>query len=261
MYQLLVQMSALKLFIILTSITITLSMIAVFMIRKIIIIKPEYKDDPILGSIATLIGTIYGVLAGLTALFLVNNINYTADAVQREANSIADIYRYSKWLKEPQRSLIQADIHAYINNVINVEWPSMKSGHPLDSAGDETIEKITSELITYKPTSTSESLLTHDMLDQLRLLYDARQQRIHMSNAKLNPEIWFVILVGTILTMGINFLFRMKIYLHIIAICATGLMLSSMVFLLLSLDRPFQGEFVIEPEAFYGIIGKIHKTK
>lgn len=257
MWKLITNLPALNLFVFVALGMILFSLVALLLIRRYRLVSTNYQDDPVLGNIGTLIGTIYGVLAGLTALYLVNNIAFTADAVQREANAVADIYRDSRWLKDPQRTQIQTETKKYIDNVMTVEWPLMQNGEPVGSQNDLIIDKISGNLFTYDPSSNSESLLVHDMLDEIRLLYNARQQRIHMSNLELNPEIWFVVLVGTALTLGINFLFRMSFYLHVAAISATALMASAVIFLLVSLDRPFQGDFIVEPEAFDSVLALI----
>ena len=104
------------------------------------------------------------------------------DAVQREANATANIYRDSKWLQEPSRVQIQAEIKNYITEVINVEWPLMQKGKQIDDAtGNIIIDRLTDDLVKYNGASNSELLLVHDMLDEIRDLYNARQQRINLS--------------------------------------------------------------------------------
>jgi hypothetical protein len=59
--------------------------------------------------------------------------------------------------------------------------------------------------------------------------------------------------------IGINFLFGMNLYMHILTTSASALMASSIIFLLLTLDKPFQGEFVIEPDAFKALLTYINR--
>jgi len=258
MFNFLYQISNIFLFIFLSVTFISVSIIGVFIIKRFSAVDLRYRDNSVLGSIGSLIGVIYGVLAGLTALYLINNVSYTTDAVQREASAVANIYRDSQWLDEPAKSDIKDAIKKYLNTVINVEWPLMGRGKTLNSAGNNFINSIASEVNQYIHTHPAESLVMQDMLAEIKALYDAREQRIHMSFSSLNSEMWVVILIGTILTIGINYLFKMKLKLHLISISAVALMASSMVFLLLTLDRPFQGEFVIEPTAFESVLSSIH---
>lgn len=237
------------------------SIVSVIFVYKVIPFHVRLKENAVIGTTASLIAVIYGVLAGLSALYLINNNSYTSDAVQREASAVADVYRDSRWLKEPTRNNIQVLIKKYLNEVIVNEWPYMRLGKEVPNFnGSYIIDQITLELIDYNGVTNSESLLVHDIMDEIRTLYDARQKRIHMSESQLSPELWLVIIIGSILTLCINFLFGMNVPLHIITICAAAIMVSSMLFLLITLDRPFQGEFVIEPDVFLRLLHFIEVT-
>ncbi|MDR3477258.1 MAG: DUF4239 domain-containing protein [Gammaproteobacteria bacterium] len=255
----LLQMPDVYLFLLLSGTSIFVTIIVVFLIRRYIPLELRYKDNPVIGNMSALISIIYGVLVGLTALYLINNISYTGDAVQREANSVANIYRNSTLLKEPAKTRIQASIKKYLTEVINVEWPQMESGQKINKDGDKIIDSIGKELSYYSGINSTELLILHDMFESVRNLYDGRQQRIQMSYSELNPEIWEVILIGTILTIGINYLFGMNFYLHIVTVSAGALMAAAMLFLLLSLDRPFQGDFVIGPDSFKSLLDTVNQ--
>lgn len=255
------QMSDTHLFFILSCFAIVVSIIAVFIVRRFVPLELRYRDNPVIGNISGLISIIYGVLVGLTALYLINNISYTSDAVQREANAVADIYRDSKWLKEPARGKMQIQIKRYLNQVINVEWPAMQRGERVIVDDDSPIEVMAQELDIYGAASPSELLISRDMLESIRVLYDAREQRIHMSYAELSPEIWVVILIGTVLTIAINFLFGMNFYMHLLTVSAVALMAASMVYLVITLEKPFQGDFVVGPSAFQAILDTINKQQ
>lgn len=261
MFKYLFQMQDIYLFALLSCVSIVFSLVSIALIKRFVPVRMRYRGNAVIGNAASLIGLMYGVLAGLSALYLINNISYTADAVQREANAVADMYRDSKWLQEPARTEIQSLLKNYLTEVIQVEWPRMERGEKVDlTNGIIIIDNITNQLVNYSGVSNSESLLVHDMLDEIKILYDARELRINMSYAQLSPELWIVILLGTFLTLVINFFFGMNYYLHAIVVIATALMTSSMIFLLITLDRPFQGEFVIDETAFKTLFEVVNRN-
>lgn len=234
---------------------IVFSVLAVTVLRRFTKASVLYKDNPVLGSISSLIGIIYGVLAGLTALYLINNISYTSDAILREANSVSNLYRDSIWFKEPVRQQIRKQAADYLEAVINVEWPLMKAGKPVNYDDNKMIIQMANMLIKYGGhVNGTETLIVRDALEEVKALYDARETRLHMSNYSLNSEIWVVIIIGTFLTLGINYLFGMNFYLHLVAVSFASIMAASIIYLLLSLDRPFQGDFGIEPNAFKTVL-------
>jgi hypothetical protein len=261
MFEFLYRITDFQVFLVVSVASIIVSIIIVTVVRHYKLITLRYKDDPALGNASAMIGIIYGVLVGLTALHLINDISYTEDAVQREANAVANILRDIRWVTSPINTEIQTDIRRYLVEVINIEWPLMEKGASIDQTGDTIIDHMGDSVIQYSHLNHANTFIIQDMLEEIKTLYDARQQRIHMSFSSLNSEMWIVLLIGTFLTIAINFFLRMSFFLHIIAVSASALMASSMIFLVVTLDRPFQGEFVIEPDAMKSLLTTLDKTQ
>ena len=131
-------------------------------------------------------------------------------------------------------------------------WPF--TTYNSSNANDVLINKISDVVRAYPIKSNSEIVICTNLVEAIRALNNARQQRIHMSYSALNGDIWTVILIGTFLVLAVNFLFAMNYWLHVLVISGASLMAASMIFLLVTLDRPFQGEFVIEPDAFKAML-------
>ena len=254
MLDFLFQLSDLSIFLLLTFFTIAFSILTILLSKRYLFYRLRYRDNATIASISSLIGIIYGVLVGFIALYLINNNDHATDAVLREANAVANVYRDSLWLKQPTQEKIHLALENYVSIVTNKEWPLMRLGQNADTGGDLVIEAVSNLLRDYKTTSSSETLIMQDLLTELKTLYNARHERISMSLSELSPELWEVILVGTILIIGINYAFRVSFYLHLFAISAFAIMAASMLFLLVTLDRPFQGEFSIEPDPYQSVL-------
>ncbi len=255
-------LSDVQLLVFLTTVTVLISLVSIFLVRRFVPSHILYKDNEMLGSISALVGVIYGVLAGLMALYLLNNINIASDAVLKEASAVANIYRDTIWLDDPLRTNIQEIVEKYLNQVINVEWPEMSKNKGVSSEGDTIIVNFDDAIITASKTAPQLSLIIlRDLLSEVKSLYDARQQRIQLSYSSLEVEIWVVIILGTILTLGINYLFGMNIYLHVISVSAASMMVSAIIFLMITLDRPYQGEFAIDPGPFVSILKQVEAHK
>lgn len=245
--------SDLSLFLIVSSFFILISIAALFIIRRHFPLHLRYQDNAVIGCTSALIGLIYGVLAGFATAHLVNTNLMTVDAIQHEANAIVDLYRDSRWLSEPVKSHIQTDIHRYLTTVINVDWPAMNHGETVSNTGGLIIEDISSSLSHYTITNGKDTAILSDMITVTRNLYDAREQRILASYASLSGSIWVVIILGTILTLCISYLFGVNFNLHIFTVLASALMMSSIIFLLISLDKPFMGSSILDPGVYKSI--------
>ncbi|MCD6038886.1 MAG: hypothetical protein K0S27_286 [Gammaproteobacteria bacterium] len=259
MFNFLYRLSDISLFVLLVCFFVGVSAVAILIIKYFLPLKLRYKDNEVIGNISSLIGIIYGVLASLMSLYLINNINMASEVVQREANAVVNIYLSSKELKLSLQKAIQTKLKKYVENVKNKEWPSMKNGELLNEEGDDLIENLTNQIIHYSQSPHANLFVARDILSEIKLLYDARQQRVNQGYSSLNVEVWVVILIGTLLLIGINYFFKAGVALHFIALGAAIIIASSMIFLLLSLDKPFQGDFAVEPEAFQSALRLISK--
>lgn len=254
MLDFLYRLSDLSIFLVLSGITVGVSVISILITKRFIFYRLRYRDNATIASISSLIGIIYGVLVGFMALYLLDNNDHASGAVQKEASAVANVYRESQWLHAPLPAQVQAQMEDYINRVVKVEWPLMRSGKDADQGGDEIILDVSNSLQSYSLNSDRDKLIVQDILTELKALYNARHERISLSTSQLSPELWEVILIGTILLIGINYAFRVNFYLHIFAISAFAIMAAAMIFLLVTLDRPFQGEFGVEPSALRAVM-------
>lgn len=255
-------LSDFQLLIALSAVLVILSVICVSLLHRVFPLKLKYRGNPVIGNISSLIGIIYGVLVGLMALYLINNVSATDEIVQREANAVANLYRDSLGMAMPYQQIIQTNLKKYIHHSIEVEWPAMQDNKPIDNESNQLIQNVVDTLLLYtKIMPSNEMLLLRSMFDEAKELYNAHAQRIRKSETSLNIEVWLVILIGTLLTISINYLYKIEYRLHLVTLCATSLMASAMLFLIVTLDRPFQGEFAIRSTPFKSILMSIDNVQ
>ena len=132
----------------------------------------------------------------------------------------------------------------------------MKGGEIPDAEGDAIIESISARIADYSKAYPG-AVIVPNLLEGIRRLYDSRHLRIHAGTLSLGSQIWLVILIGTMLTMAINYLYGMNFYLHLLTVSVAALMVASILFLIIALDRPFQGEFGLEPDGLLALLHQI----
>ncbi len=239
------QTSDLNLFLILSTILIGISMAALFLIRAFFPFHLRYQEDQVIGCTSALIIVIYGLLAGFATSYLITNNNTASAAIEQEANAITNLYRDAQLLTGSTNQKIQVDLKNYLNEVLDQEWPLMSQGKTIPFDGNNLIKQLASDIAAYKTSSPAMLNQLAAMQTLTQTLYDARQQRIELSYVSLSNEIWVVIIIGTLLSLCVSYLFGVNFYLHIFIVVAAAIMSVCIMFLLISLDKPFQGESVI----------------
>jgi len=247
-------------FLILIAFTMTISIIFIIINKKFIYHKLRYKDNTTISSISALIGIIYGVLVGFLCLYLITNQDHASQAVQDEANALENIFIQSTWMKQPYQGELQHDLLRYIDEVVNKEWQEMNSFIKIGLTGDKIILKILDDVKKFEPQSKSESIVFENMSRSINELSNARHARILLSYSVLAPELWEVIILGTILIIAVNYAFRVSLYLHLFGTFTFAIMAASMLFLLVTLDTPFQGEFAVTADSIKDVANFINST-
>jgi len=261
MIEFLYRLSDAKIFLYLAAGTVIFSLLIIILNKIFTFYTLKYDDNTTTASIASLIGIIYGVLVGLTCLYLLNNQDHALNAAMNEGTAAANIYRESKWLKGPMQHQIQGQLKTYLTNVITVEWPMMGKGKNLETGSDTLINKMADEIITYPIIAKADEIIVTNLLQEINDLFKSRQQRITINNNQLSPEIWVVVFISTILIIAINYAFKVNFSLHVFALSAFAFMASCVLFLLVTLDRPFQGEFIVEPDTLKAVLNSMSDVK
>ena len=78
MFDYLFQMQDAYLFVLMTGVFVVFSLLAVWIVGRLVSHQVRYENNAMMSNMAALISVIYGVLAGLTALYLININAYTS---------------------------------------------------------------------------------------------------------------------------------------------------------------------------------------
>lgn len=229
---------------------ILISYIAIRLIHIHVPLKFRYAENQATVSVSALLGIIYAVLVGFIVLYEFNNFNKIEDAEKAEAKTMFNIYRYAYVLPEPSSSKIRNLVLDYANNAIYKEWPNLEKGREINNNGLLIIENIANEIRSFKNLHKLDAD-TLQALNQLSInsnaLFDAHQERISKIHSIVKPNVWFVLLLGSFLTLAVNFMLGMEFRLHMVCVSFISLMISAVLYLIVTLDRPYQGDFAIEP--------------
>lgn len=244
-------MSDISLFALIFGISLLFSIPAVWAMDRFIPNSHRYKENQGIGYISATICVIFAVLAGFAALYVLNNFNQADRAAQTEADEAMAVYHHAEWVQEPTRTEIQRLVKNYFLAVIHHDWPLMAKGEDVGNKTEEVINQMNATLHQHNETnSQEETYFRHQILKNIIQLRDAHAERMRTYLLVLRPHIWIVIVLGGFLTIAVNYFFGMNPALHYILTIFVSLIVSSVVFLLVALDHPFQGNFSVSSEAF-----------
>jgi hypothetical protein len=227
-----------------------ISCVCVIVIKKYFNQEVLNRNNDVIGFMSATVTLIFAILTGFTTLFLLEHYNKANEIIEKEAATVTSIYHSLATLPKPIRSNIAEKIRNYVQVVVREEWPAMNNGEPIDPKGGSIIENIKIFIINYKTNDDSQAVAMQDLLSQVNILYSTRLTRISMTNTALGFDIWLTLILATILTLVIHYIFSMDLWLHLICAILISSVIASLLFLMIVMDRPFQGSFSIGSKAF-----------
>jgi len=112
-----------------------------------------------------------------------------------------------------------------------------------------------------QPHSATEQEVMDHSLSELTVMTEHRRVRLLQSRKKLPAILWAVLIVGGIVTVGSTCLFGIEDFkLHSVQGFEISFLVSLMLVAIAAIDRPFQGQVRVAPEAFQYAIDTMDHT-
>jgi hypothetical protein len=202
-------------------------------------------DDPsetpdVIEYMTMMIGVVYAIVLGLAIAGVWEARNAADETVQREAQALHEIHERVEVYPEQDRRTIRADVEAYVRHTVGDEWAHMAREGELTARGDRLLENLRGDVLDVRPESTRAVQAYQGVVDQVALVDAARVQRAAQASPTLPTVVWFGLIGGGALTVGM--VFALQIQRSRREIMLAGLFSSLVVFLVFLVwhfDAPF----------------------
>ncbi|HST08886.1 MAG TPA: hypothetical protein VLL05_00810 [Terriglobales bacterium] len=206
--------------------------------------------NDVVGPNVSVIGTTYAVLIAFMLSGVWTNLQAARLNAEQEANNLVNIYRFAYQLPAESRTQIQALARGYCAAMLSEEWPAMER-----QTQSPTAHKITQQLwhalTGVQPRNANEQTVMDHSLSELTGMTEHRRIRLLQSRQRLPALLWAVLVVGGIVTVGSTCLFGVDNFkLHMVQVFEISFLLSLMLVAIASINRPYQGDVHVSPEAF-----------
>jgi len=204
----------------------------------------------LIGWQITILGTTYAVILGFMLFTVWTDFGAADVNTDLEASALVNVYGLAEGLPEPQRTQMKELTRVYADAAINQDWPQMQVAQVPNTTVDIN-RKMWQTLMTIKSASTSETAAEDHALHQLSALTEHRRVRVVQSASQLPSVLWWVLLVGAVLTIGSACLFGSdNVPLHATQVFALSLLIALCLVAIADINRPFQGMIHISDYAF-----------
>ena len=203
-----------------------------------------------IGIIYAALYVMFGVMVGFSAYLVLNKYETSLSMTQSEAGSIEQLYWLAEQFPEPQRDRIQELAASYARVVVDEEWPLMGEGQVSTRAGTLANE-LRRELQGFKSSTSAEQALFTQGLERVHDLEEAREVRLLNVREGIPLILWVVLVSLGIVTVVFTYFIGIKtIWIHRLAVGALAAGIALVLFAIGALDRPFDGDYRVGPDAF-----------
>ena len=239
-----------------------LAIVGLWIVRRHVLprMRLGYDDAYFAAAVVQSAMLMWSLIAALTAVGVWQRYSQVSDIVSSEATAITTLWRDVGGYPQPLRDESRDILRGYTEQIIRDAWPQQRKGQ-IPREGVMWMDRLQAQLFAFEPAMESQKILHAEILRSFNELVQKRRQRLDAVQSALPGVLWFVLLPGAMGCIILCLFFHVE-NARFQAVLLLGLagFLSMVLFVIISLDRPFAGVNGITADS-YQLIYDHHMRK
>lgn len=242
---------------------VTISVALLILIRKKYNLATLKANHEVAGFTFGVIGVLYALLLAFLVIVVWEDYTDARKNCDSEANVFGNLYRDAKAFPEAYRNEVRTALINYGKLVIEEEWPIMSKGqYAYSREAWQALNKVWELYQSYNPHTEYEKIWYAESITRLNALMDYRRIRLSDSQNELHILMKIFLIAGGVITISFMYFFGVEnLKAQIMMTAALSGIISFIVFLILAIDNPFQGDISIRPDSLGHIIERAKLLK
>jgi hypothetical protein len=220
------------------------------LIHRAMPVELRRQHNEVIGFLIAVLAVFYGLIIASVLVIAINRFDHAEQVTETESNLVADIVRNTKAMAPQIDRPVRKLAAQYLTDVIAAEWPAQARGQKSILA-PASLTDLAAAISQYAPQTQREVVYYQQLVETLTKLYDARKERIFISDEGIADVVWIVTLAGSLLTICFALFFGVenrRMHFMLAVFLAVSL---ALVFALVAIfDRPFQGGLTVSDEPY-----------
>jgi hypothetical protein len=236
--------------VILVIVTVVCSLLTMMLLNRLWPLSQRKVHNDLIGWQLGVLGTTYAVIIGFMLYTVWTDFGAANVNAQQEASQIVKLYRLAAGLPAEQREQMRKLTVEYADTVVNREWAEMARGE-VATETNEIGRRMWKTLMSVQSPTWTEITTEDHSLYELSTLMACRQTRQLETTSKLPGILWFVLLVGGVLTIFSACLFGQESrVMHTIHVFSFSLLIALVLAAIADIDRPYMGSVHVDDRAY-----------
>ena len=221
-------------------------------VRRFVAHHQLEEHNDVAGFIYAVVGVIYAIVLAFVVIVVWELFRDTEGVVEKEAGSLASLYRQVQIYTSPEQLELRRQIYLYALSVVHDEWPEIRNGNIVGSQKTRNeYDAIWDALRKVQPTNANEQSWQTEMLESLSDVAEGRRFRLTHSATSIPGIMWTMLLVGGAITVAYTYLYGVKnIIGQALMTGALAALIALILLLIFTMDHPFSGDVAVEPTPF-----------
>ena len=229
---------------------VAIALLGQFIVNKVVKIDVLEKHHSAGEAMMGVVGTLFSVLLGFMVASAMGRYQDAQTYSQLEASNVASVFRIARGLSDIDRPRIRKICRAYVDDVVDTEWPKMAQGVKINH-GWVTYQDLWESVVSVVPENDRQSNLQQGLVASMTDLGENRRERILLSETSTPSALWVIIASGALITVAFTYIFASqfpRVQGFMTTLVAAAMALN--IWLLSAYSYPFTGELAIQPKMF-----------
>jgi len=192
---------------------------------------------------------LFGLLVAFLAAQVWSDSGQAQLAVDREASALRSVVLLMEAFPGESEAQMRVLLRRQIEESVTEEWPAMARGDATLTVIPVALDRALRLGLNLRPRTEGQKTAQREIVASVQTAFDARRQRIILSESSVNWVKWTgVILVGVLTLFAIAFVQSGNRLAAALALWLFASAMACSLVLIASQDRPFSGEFRIRPD-------------
>lgn len=228
----------------------TLAVGSALLVRRRVGAEVLARHNDVAGFIYAVIGVVYAVLLGFSAIIVWEQFRNAQEGAELEANALADLYRDAQVFPAATREAMEGRLREYARLVVEEEWPAMGAGESSPRTW-EAYNLLWRAYHEFTPEGDHQYTWYRESVQRLSVLADQRRNRLLGVQSGVPAVMWAVLVGAGAVTIAFSFLFGTpNARAQGLMTGALALTIGIVLLSILALEHPFAGITRVDPEAF-----------
>ncbi|AKJ09186.1 membrane protein [Streptomyces incarnatus] len=204
------------------------------------------------------IGVVYAIVLGLAIAGVWEARSSAQDHVQSEAQALHEISERVRVYPPDVRDKVRHDVNTYVSYVVHHEWRTMAHDERVTDRGAQLLQKVRQDVTDYQPKGDFEAQAYQPLLDQMTAADQARNARADSTGATMPPVVWWGLLTGAVVTIGMVFALQIRRTRRELVLAGLfSATIAFMLFLIWDFDAPYSRGIAVTAEPFMNLFSGV----